>query len=66
MDAQTIDLLDRGMSGTGVKRRFENRDRFAAQATPVDRGTRLEFSVKLLRKFFDQQSRHGGAVIPNR
>jgi hypothetical protein len=65
MDAQAIDVLERGRAGTVVKHSLENRDRFTAQAAPVRRGTCLELPVKFLRKFLDQQSRHGSVMISN-
>src|SRR4051795_7483011 len=64
MDAQAIDLFDRWRAGTSTKHSFQDRDRLTAQAAPIGRGACLEFPVKVLRKFLDQQSGHDIERIP--
>ena len=45
VDAQTIDLIDRGRSGTAWNCFLENRYRFAVQAAPIGRSTSRGFGT---------------------
>ena len=66
MSPQAVDLIESGWSGTIMKHRFEDRDRFAAKAPSIRSGAHFQLAVKVLRKILDQQSSHGIARISNR